>query len=152
MSRDSEEPNLMHCIYASTASIDFSEKDIELLLEKCRKNNAMLGVSGMLLFEGNSFFQILEGEQKTLEALYKKISLDKRHSHISKIIVEPIDDRDFADWSMGLAPLKMKQLATIEGLNDFFQSGQCFTDLDDSRAKRLLNAFKGGQWRSSITE
>jgi len=104
----------------------------------------------MLLYERGSFFQILEGAPESVEPLYQKISADSRHSKITKLIVEPIQARSFANWSMGHASVPIKQLSEIEGMNDFFQSGKCFTELDDGRAKSLLRSFKEGQWRSAI--
>lgn len=98
-----------------------------------------------------SFFQILEGPPEAVEPLYEKIGADKRHSRISKLILEPIEVRSFANWSMGYSAVPVRKLSEIEGLNDFFQSGKCFADLDDDRAKNLLKAFKDGQWRASIT-
>lgn len=151
MEAEKTDENLVHCIYASAATAEFTSEDLDELLSVARKNNAALGVTGMLLYEKGSFFQILEGLPEAVETLYQKISADKRHSTIAKLILEPIEARSFANWSMGCASVPVHKLSEIEGLNDFFQSGKCFTDLDDGRAKKLLKAFKDGQWRSSIT-
>ncbi|MFK8051047.1 MAG: BLUF domain-containing protein [Halioglobus sp.] len=144
--------NLVHCIYASAATVEFAPADLDELLSVARMNNEKRGVTGMLWYEKGSFFQILEGAPEAVEPLYEKISTDKRHSRISKLIFEPIEARSFANWSMGRAAVSMNQLSEIEGLNDFFQSGKCFTELDDGRTKKLLQSFKEGRWRSAIAE
>lgn len=148
----SEEPDLdlIHCIYASAASQPFSMEEIQELLEKSRNNNAALGVTGMLLYEDGSFFQVLEGERESVAKVYTKVAADKRHQRVSKLIYEPIEERHFGDWSMGHAEISKDQLGEIEGLNDFFRNARCFTQLDDGRAKQLLKAFKDGRWRTSI--
>ncbi|MCB1801184.1 MAG: BLUF domain-containing protein [Gammaproteobacteria bacterium] len=151
MEVEQTDENLIHCIYASAATAEFTPKDLEELLSVARKNNEALGVTGMLLYEKGSFFQILEGAPEAVESLFEKISADKRHSRISKLILEPIEARSFANWSMGHAAVPVRKLSEIEGLNDFFQAGKCFTGLDDGRAKILLKAFRDGQWRSTIT-
>lgn len=144
------EEDLVQCIYASAAAEEFSPPQLEALLAVARENNEKIGATGMLLYEKGSFFQVLEGPVEAVEALYKKISVDKRHTKMTKLIFAPIEERSFANWSMGLARVPRKQLAGIDGLNDFFQLGKCFTELDDGRVKKLLRSFKEGQWRSSI--
>ena len=120
------------------------------LLDKAKRKNAQLGVTGMLLYDKGSFFQVLEGDPETVKSLIKTIQKDDRHDHVVKIIFEPIEERDFSDWTMGYSDLKIDDLNHIEGVNDFFQSGKKFVDLDEGRTKSLLKAFKSGQWRSSL--
>jgi hypothetical protein len=46
--------------------------------------NEHLGLTGMLLYSesDSSFFQVLEGESATIDALYRKLLLDKRHAQV----------------------------------------------------------------------
>lgn len=142
---------LIHIIYCSVAAnSDFSATDLDQLLAVCRRNNGQAGFTGLLLYQSPWFFQILEGEPVALEALYQKISLDKRHKRIMKIIQEPIAARDFGEWTMGRADLSRQELRLIPGLNDFFSSGTAWTELGEGRAKTLLEAFRSGKWRSSV--
>lgn len=152
MVTDKLEDDLVHCIYASAATKELSMPEIEELLSAARKNNAKLGVTGILLYERGSFFQVLEGAPETVKRLYQAISVDRRHQRMAKRIFESIEAREFADWSMGLAAVSMKELNEIEGLNDFFRGGRCFSDLDEGRVKKLLGAFKEGRWRTAISE
>ena len=142
--------NLIHCIYASSATTEFTKDDLLRLLAICRENNGKLDVSGMLLFHGNSFFQILEGEESAVMSLYEKISRDERHNRVLKIIQEPIEKKSFAEWTMGYADVDSKFFPPIDGLNDFFSQGNCFWELEEGRARKLLQAFKDGRWRSTI--
>ena len=145
------EENLVHCIYASTVKDELTIEDVEKLLLQARQKNESLGVTGMLLFDKGSFFQVIEGESGVIEKLYNAIRRDRRHQKIIKILHEPIEQRSFADWTMGLAKVSAQTLGEIDGLNDFFSRGNCFTELDESKAKKLLEAFKEGRWRSSIS-
>jgi hypothetical protein len=143
--------NLVHVIYCSvSAKRHFSSEELEHLLQVCRRNNGKVGVTGMLLFQDPWFFQILEGEPTAVDVLLDKIALDKRHTRIMKIIQEPIEARDFGEWTMGRADLSLRELSGIPGLNDFFSKGTAWTELGEGRAKILLNAFRLGQWRSSV--
>nr|WP_067293608.1 BLUF domain-containing protein [Marinobacterium profundum] len=138
-----------HLIYASEAVRDFSQEEMFELLSKAREFNHKLNVSGMLLYDRGSFFQILEGEKTQIQELFSKISKDKRHRNIVRIIFEAIPEKDFADWSMGYAPLSKSELNQIEGMNDFFEGQSCLHNIDAGRSLKLLKAFTKGRWRLS---
>lgn len=104
-----------------------------------------------MLYTDRSFFQILEGAPDAVNNLYTKIAQDKRHSNVVTIIKERVAIRSFADWSMGFANVTHQDLESMTGLNDFFSKGSCFNKLDQDRVKKLLTAFKQGQWRAKIT-
>jgi hypothetical protein len=142
-------PLLEHIIYASVAAQHFGSSELAELLEKSRASNERLGLTGMLLHcdSDGSFFQVLEGEPAALDRLFQKLLLDKRHSHVTLIIREPIARRSFAEWSMGFSGVSQAKLRKIPGLNDFFRKGSSFTQLDAGRAKKLLVAFSEGSWR-----
>ncbi len=141
--------SLEHVIYASVAAQQFGAPQLAELLEKARVANERHGLTGMLLHTDSdgSFFQVLEGEPAAIDQLLGKLTLDKRHSHLTIIIREPIAERSFADWTMGFASVSPEKLRKVPGLNDFFSGGSCFTDLDSGRAKKLLEAFSDGNWR-----
>ena len=69
---------------------------------------------------------------------------------IVAIIREPILKRSFGEWTMGFAAVTSADLQDITGLNDFFGEGSSFAQLNAGRAKKLLNAFKEGRWRSKL--
>lgn len=140
-------PALIHIIYASSASPGFTAADLTAILTSARANNSRLSVTGMLLYTAGSFFQTLEGEEAVVQDLLGIISKDTRHSNITKIIEEPIAERDFAEWTMGYSEVTLSDLQSIDGLSDFFREGQSFTDLPAGRAKKLMTAFAHGDWR-----
>lgn len=105
----------------------------------------------MLLFQNGSFFQVLEGERTVVEALFEKIATDKRHARVTKVILEPIEERDFGEWTMGYPKISARELAEIPGLNDFFARARSYLELGEGRAKTLLAAFKAGTWRTSLS-
>jgi hypothetical protein len=142
-------PSLEHLIYASVAASPFDASQLTELLQKSRASNERLGLTGMLLHcdRDGSFFQVLEGEPAATDQLFQKLLLDERHSHLTLIIKEPIAERSFGDWSMGFSSVSPEKLRKVPGLNDFFQKGRSFTELDAGRAKKLLIAFSEGRWR-----
>jgi hypothetical protein len=144
--------NLVLCVYCSASTkTPLGSAELESLLAECRRNNSKADISGLLLYQNGSFFQVLEGEHDTVEGLFDKISLDKRHHQTKKIIFEPIDARSFAAWTMGFPKITSKELATIPGLSDFFHHGTSYVEMGEGRAKSLLAAFKEGKWRTSLS-
>jgi hypothetical protein len=140
--------SLIHLIYSSVATQDFETAQLTELLQAARQKNEMLGLTGMLLYSEGSFFQVLEGESDSVEQLYGSIGRDQRHEQCTLIIREPIARRSFENWSMGFSHVSPEELRNIDGLNDFFHLGSCFTQLDVGRAKKLLTAFARGSWRA----
>lgn len=139
--------DLIHIIYASEEDQILTDDVVFEILAKSRENNRKLNVTGMLLKDGASFFQVLEGEEAVVNRLFNRIEKDSRHKNIVKIICEAIPERTFADWSMGYAKVSREELSKIEGLNDFFLRHSCLTEIDTGRAKKLLKAFADGKWR-----
>lgn len=143
---------LVQFIYCSASTkADFNPTELNTLLAECRVKNAKADVTGMLLYHDRTFFQVLEGDRDVVEPLFEKIGKDKRHDRITKILVEPIEDRAFAAWTMGYPKITAKELAGIAGLNDFFARGESYLELGEGRARILLGAFKEGKWRSSLS-
>jgi len=144
--------SLIHLIYASAATSPFDRAGLDRLLATARRVNSELGVTGMLLYLDGSFFQVLEGDETTVEQLYKHIAKDRRHARITKIINEPIAERAFAEWTMGYGDVSVGELSSIDGLNDFFRGGSCLHELDNGRTRKLLNAFAKGRWRVRLSD
>ncbi len=144
--------DLIHLIYASTATRKFSEEDLLQLLGESRLKNAQLNLTGVLLHTDNHFFQILEGEPEMVDQMFQHISQDERHTKVVSIIREPISKRSFGEWTMGFARITSNELQEMSGLNDFFGGGSSFIQLNAGRAKKLLAAFKQGRWRVKLTD
>ena len=142
---------LVHCIYCSAATNEFSPTDLASLLSECREKNSKAGLTGMLLYDGGTFFQVLEGDRPAVEALLEKLKKDPRHERITTLILEAIEERSFAQWSMGHAKISKKDLEDVPGLNDFFARGRSYMELGEGRAKKLLVAFREGAWRLSLS-
>lgn len=138
--------SLIHIIYASAAAPDFREHEIPDLLQKARSANAERDVTGMLLYIGGSFFQLLEGEAAVVDPLYAKIGRDVRHTRVTQIIREPILERDFTGWTMGFSTVDPIEAGKLLGQNDFFNEASCVTRLDSGRAKTLLSALGKRRW------
>jgi hypothetical protein len=92
-------------VYVSSATRPFSREDLRVLLETCRKNNAELGVKGMLLYKDGNFTQVLEGDEGAVRGLYDRIAADLRHGGEITLQQGFAEGRQVPDWSVGLRDL-----------------------------------------------
>jgi hypothetical protein len=61
---------------------------------------------------------VLEGKQETIEALFRRIQTDQRHTDVIKLVDCPIEARLLAGWSMGCTSITDHQLALIKTIVD----------------------------------
>jgi hypothetical protein len=133
-------------LYLSESTVPFSKEDLRELLTKSRENNSQLGITGMLLFKGGNFLQVLEGRQETVMSLYEIIRRDSRHSQLTTLFQGTSSQRDFPDWSMGFQDLDAPGSIRIPGFSHFLHTSLTTAEFVDARrAKRLLLLFKEEQ-------
>lgn len=87
-------------VYVSSATTLFTVEQLDALLERSRANNSGLGITGLLLYRDGNFMQLLEGEERQVDALYKKIALDPRHHGCQVLLERAEGQRMFSEWSM----------------------------------------------------
>lgn len=135
--------NLTHLIYASSATRQMHDQDLLAILASSHKNNARLDVTGMLLYRGGNFLQVLEGSEKVLDDLYKVIAQDPRHHQVTLLLKRPVPKRQFEQWEMGFTNIDTLDTSALPGytpyLNEPFSSNR-FKDV--SFAYTFLNMFK----------
>ncbi|MFK7816430.1 MAG: BLUF domain-containing protein [Gammaproteobacteria bacterium] len=143
--------NIFQLVYISAANKEFSEQELQELLEKARVNNESLNVSGMLLFHQGSFIQALEGPLSAVESLYNKISEDKRHTETRVLFRGELEERNFESWSMGFYRSSQSDSENIEGFHQFMKLGFRQTgDENSSAARKALLQFRDGNWRQQV--
>lgn len=142
----------LQLIYVSAARAPFTEQELGSLLLKARANNQRLGVSGLLIHHAGSFFQVLEGGPDTVQTLYERIALDKRHTRVLPLVRGLVPQRTFGDWSMGFVAGSHPRLKDLPGFNDFLRRGFDVGHTADgaSRAKDLALAFRSGRFRQLV--
>lgn len=133
--------NLVRFVYASTATAQYNEQlDLGRILQASRRNNPREEIGGVLYSGDGYFFQCLEGDRRKVNALYRRLLADPRHSEVEVISVKPIPYRVFVDWSMKYVPAEQD----VERL--FRQRGyKRFTpyDFDEPMVDALVNLFAG---------
>lgn len=113
---------LTSLVYISRSQVDgpFERAAIRAILETTRRNNAADGVTGALMLDDGHFIQVLEGDRTIVDARFKRIKRDPRHTDVAVIGQNRIATRRFAHWTMAYLSASKAQLAlggiTIEEL------------------------------------
>ncbi|QIK77624.1 BLUF domain-containing protein [Sphingomonas piscis] len=100
--------------YTSLASLDLTGADVDAILAKARELNALDGITGLLVFNGTRFLQIIEGSPPAIDDLVNRLRRDPRHSAFEIRDEREIEDRMFADWSMELVRVSTDRIDARE--------------------------------------
>ncbi|RYY06218.1 MAG: BLUF domain-containing protein [Sphingobacteriaceae bacterium] len=119
---------LKYLIYLSTASIYFNPDTLEDMLTEFRALNAAEEITGVLLYNYGQFLQFIEGSNKAINKLIKKIEKDKRHHSLVILETGPLTERVFPDWSMSYRDISHVMINNNEGYADALTL-QLFTPL-----------------------
>lgn len=123
--------------YVSTASRAMRRDDLIAILETARSLNRDVGVTGLLLFEGGHFLQVLEGPEPAVHEIFARISEDPRHMQIRLLFEGEVDEPQFADWSMGFQALDGSEWMEFPGVDDQPKDMRATVE-DYGRAKDFL--------------
>ena len=135
---------MFHLACLSCASQLFTKAQLKALLVETRETNAQLGITGMLLYKGGAFLQVLEGEKETVMNVIHKLKEDPRHKRFLILLTETTKHRLFPDWCMAIRDLTDHSLASTPGFSDFLNTpftGDEFS-ADPPRCMKLLLSFK----------
>lgn len=127
-------------IYRSLVNPGLRQACIQTLVQDALERNNAKHVTGILLFDGAEFFQVLEGEETVVNALFNRIRTDPRHSAVVLMMQDFSAYRRFNDTGMQLFDACSHPEESI--LNDIrslsqFRGGY----LQDDRIVRLATQF-----------
>jgi hypothetical protein len=128
--------NLYQLVYSSTKTPLCNEREIEKILESCRRNNPTKEITGVLLHSSSYFIQYLEGPKEIIE-LYDSIKLDPRHKNIALISYSNLKERVFPSWHMGYRNVTTNEI-------EFLTSGS-------KEDQRLFNSIIKGEKQTSVS-
>jgi len=94
--------SLKSLTYTSLARLDLDAGELEAIHRTAREVNALEGITGILIFNGTHFLQIIEGAPDAIDELLERLRGDHRHSGIEVRDERAVEERSFPDWSMEL--------------------------------------------------
>jgi len=102
---------LVRLTYVSSAVDQLLDGVLEDILASSVRHNTLGNITGMLLYCGGNFVQVLEGEEPAVQETYERLCGDPRHRNIYLLGVSPIAERDFPAWRMGFRRLSKRDAA-----------------------------------------
>lgn len=143
---------MIHLVYVSSGTREFTHRDLVALLEQSRRRNLRQDVTGMLLYAGGNFIQVLEGLASDVDEIYASIEKDERNTGNVLLKRERIPERSFPDWSMGFNWLSDQAVKYTPGFSDFLNRKMTATELHQADiALELLYQFKEFNLQISTT-
>jgi hypothetical protein len=112
---------MLSLIYVSTSVKLLNDEELLDILKISRQNNSPKDVTGLLLYKGGNFMQVLEGPDEAVEALYEKIKADPRHKDVNVLSREQISARQFPTWEMAFQNLDDPEVKNEPGYSQFLQ-------------------------------
>jgi hypothetical protein len=129
-------------VYLSTATALMSDHELMSILRQSRENNLRDQVTGVLLYSGGNFIQLLEGDAEAVGKVYARIEHDPRHHGCMQMVDGPASERLFPQWAMGFRPedgLPEQQKKEIASL--VASAPKSASTSDGRRALRLIESF-----------
>ena len=131
---------MIRLIYFSTARLGLGAVDLENILSSAVARNLAHDVTGVLLFNGRNFLQVLEGPRRLVEELYERITRDPRHTGVTLIKTEPVSALSYPQWGM-----KLKEIDSDLDENSLLRLNQEIADalvnVSSPEVKELIKAF-----------
>jgi hypothetical protein len=131
-------------VYVSLAVRPLREDELVALLETSRRNNALTGITGLLLYKDGNFMEFLEGSREEVCALLETIRLDPRHRNMIVLLQQEQPGREFPEWSMAFQRLDGGSLPDIPGYSDFLDLPLTSEEflMNPSKCLRLLHSCR----------
>jgi hypothetical protein len=93
-------------IYTSEARLNIRPSEVADIIAASQINNPLDGITGLLIFNGAIFLQIIEGSESAVDDLSKRLSGDPRHRNMCIHQDLLVAERVFPDWSMAYLRLE----------------------------------------------
>ena len=100
-------------VYVSTATHLLSPAELEALLTDVRQRNKETGITGVLLYNDGNFMQYFEGPAPAVDTIFARIKASSQHKDIIELMREPIAQRLFPSWYMGLTHPSQSEMLTM---------------------------------------
>ena len=104
--------------YTSLARLDLAAEDIEAIHRTAQEVNALEGITGLLIFNGTNFLQIIEGAPDAIDDLVERLRRDPRHSGMEIRDVHDAKERMFPGWTMELVKVSISYFEARDTILD----------------------------------
>lgn len=92
--------DLLSICYVSRSLIGDDMDKVVDIWEVSERNNELVDITGLLYFDDQIFFQVLEGEEKIVQEKFEKIATDPRHEDVTVLFEYFCATRTVHDMNM----------------------------------------------------
>ena len=133
--------DLWAIVYVSKAARPVTRNDLLHILEGAQRRNVEEGITGVLLYADGYFMQYLEGPKVGLHRVYVVIKTHPLHYGLIDLVREPIQTREFGEWSMACHVVGAGVEPPLSGHYDLLASRLTAAVRIKSEACSLLSHF-----------
>lgn len=141
---------LTQLIYRSRSRTSLSPEELNHLGAGSARRNQAQQVNGLLLYDGEYFMQVLEGQDDTVSALFARICKDPRHTDIVLLLRDPIPRTHFGQWRVGTLDVRDDLVPDGSARWAHWCAALGMESHQDHRAARIVEAFVRGRWRDPV--
>ena len=117
-------------LYVSALAPAMPSAVVDQILRQSRERNHRLNLSGALLFDGERFCQLLEGECGRTQTLMARIATDPRHQDMKLLLDSPVTSkRLMTNWLCGYCDHEAFETVTLAAASDPQHALQAFMHL-----------------------
>jgi hypothetical protein len=111
--------SIHHILYFSRAVHVMDKATLDKIIATAKQHNPRFGITGLLVFGSEIFFQWLEGPRDNVTSLFKMISADSRHFDVVLLTKEDeFRERLFPNWDMELVAAEDISVVLEDAMNE----------------------------------
>lgn len=141
---------LIQLIYRSRSHFTWKSQELQALGAESAARNQQQHIFGLLLYDGEYFMQVLEGEAAVVDALYARIAADTRHTDVVLLLRDPIPQTHFNQWHVGTLDMRDGLLLNSSARWRHWCATLGMQADQGHRAVRFVEAFVRGRWRDPV--
>jgi hypothetical protein len=126
-------------LYISSASLQLGTLEINKIMEHAEVANNARGITGFLLFNDNSFIQLLEGSEQEVKDLYGKILNDPRHQHLIVLLKDKYEQPCFKGYHSAFKVFDNAIVA--HEFNEYISEISAVVENEHSRSLKIITGI-----------
>ncbi|SAI69589.1 signaling protein [Bordetella ansorpii] len=139
-------------IYRSRIRQPLRDEALDQLMLSARQRNGAMHVTGILLFDGRHFVQLLEGPDEAPRRLYESIRRDARHDNVVQLLHDHAPIRRFEGDQMAMLDLRNQgPEGVLSAILGKMPKGSHLAGSDD-RVLKILQEYAKARWTDHIVE
>ncbi len=138
--------------YVSQAARKLEPQELDEIAEASVHNNSLVGLTGVLFWFNDVFYQVIEGDDIAVDETYRRISSDPRHNNIFRLSAEQdITERLYGGWDMKLVRLETEQEPLFASMRAMLDSlARTHRDLRLYTPREILNSIQDAESPTDI--